>query len=317
MIAEFCDGSNAFYIKEAARHYGLETKAFLKPAEGLVTRKPPFMVLWQWNHFLIVEGFGRDIVYLNDPDCGRRTVSFEEFTRFYSGIAFTFVPRDDFIRQGRRPGAVIGLRRRLATSKIALAFVVLAGLALMIPTLAAAAFQRLFIDEILVQGRFTWLKPLLIAMGLTAVVKLAAVSLQQIYLTRLEIRLSLSESVKFLQHVLRLPVTFFQYRFAGDVVNRIISTERVARLVSGELATTAVSLLTLVFFVAVMLPYDPLLTSVGVAISSLNLIALHGSVAGESIRTGPSSRSADGSGAASCGRSRSSNRSRPPVPRVT
>ncbi len=268
------DGSNAFYIKEAARHYGLETKAFLKPAEGLVTRKPPFMVLWQWNHFLIVEGFGRDIVYLNDPDCGRRTVSFEEFTRFYSGIAFTFVPRDDFIRQGRRPGAVIGLRRRLARSKIALAFVVLAGLALMIPTLAAAAFQRLFIDEILVQGRFTWLKPLLIAMGLTAVVKLAAVSLQQIYLTRLEIRLSLSESVKFLQHVLRLPVTFFQYRFAGDVVNRIISTERVARLVSGELATTAVSLLTLVFFVAVMLPYDPLLTSVGVAISSLNLIAL-------------------------------------------
>ena len=268
------DGSNAFYIKEAAKQYGLETKAFRKPAEGLGTRQPPFMVLWQWNHFLVVEGFGRGIVLLNDPACGRRTVSQEEFARFYSGIAFTFTPGPQFVRQGRRPGAAIGLARRLATSKTALAFVILAGLALVIPTLVAAAYQRLFIDEILVQGRFTWLKPLLFAMGVTALVRLAAVSLQQVYLTRLEIRLALTESVKFLQHVLRLPVTFFQYRFAGDIVGRIVSTERMARLISGELATTAVSLLTLVFFVAAMLPYDPLLTLVGVAISSLNLIAL-------------------------------------------
>src|SRR5271165_4438987 len=113
------DGSNAYYIKEAAKRYGLETKAFRKPAEGLGTRQPPFMVLWQWNHFLVVEGFGRGIVFLNDPACGRRTVSQEEFARYYSGIAFTFTPGPRFVRQGQRPGAAIGLARRLATSKTA------------------------------------------------------------------------------------------------------------------------------------------------------------------------------------------------------
>ena len=110
------DGSNAFYIKEAAKHYRLETSAFRKPADGLATRRPPFMVLWQWNHFLVVEGFGRGIVYLNDPACGRRTVSQEEFARFYSGIAFTFTPRSEFVRDGRRPGAAASLARRLARS---------------------------------------------------------------------------------------------------------------------------------------------------------------------------------------------------------
>ena len=148
-------------------------------------------------------------------------------------------------------------------------------------------------------------------MGLTALVRLAAVALQQVYLTRLEIRLGSTESVRFLQHVLRLPVTFFQYRFAGDIVGRVVSTARVARLISGELATTAVSLLTLVFFVAAMLPFDPLLTVVGVAIGSLNLIALRWfsrwridqNRAIEQIRgrLWP---------ARSCGRSRSSRRSR-------
>jgi NHLM bacteriocin system ABC transporter peptidase/ATP-binding protein/NHLM bacteriocin system ABC transporter ATP-binding protein len=268
------DGSNAYYIKQAARQYGLETDAFRKPAEGLWTKSPPLIVLWQWNHFLVVEGFARGIVYLNDPACGRRTVSREEFARSYSGIAFTFRPGPKFVKKGRRPSALVGLARRLATSKAAVSFVILAGLALVVPTLLAAGYQRTFIDEILVQRRLTWLKPLLIAVGITALVRLAAVALQQVYLTRLEVRLALGESVRFLQHVLRLPVSFFQHRFAGDIVGRIGSTARVAHLISGELATTAVSLLTLVFFILAMYPQDKLLTVVGTAIGSVNLVAL-------------------------------------------
>ena len=151
---------------------------------------------------------------------------------------------------------------------------ILAGLALTIPTLVTAAYQRLFIDEILVQGRVSWLKPLLIAMGVTALVQLAAVALQQVYLTRLEIRLALTESVRFLQHVLRLPVAFFQHRFAGDIVSRLISTARVAPPHLRRAGDHDGQPLSLVFFVAAMLPFDPLLTVVGVAIGSLNLIAL-------------------------------------------
>lgn len=268
------DGSNAFYIKEAAKHYGLEVQAFRKPAEGLGTKPPPMIVLWEWNHFLVVEGFRRGQVHLNDPACGRRQVSREEFARGYSGIAFTFKPGPGFVREGRRPSTLASLAGRLRASKAALAFVICAGLALTFPTLVAAAYQRVFIDEILIQRRLTWIKPLLIAMVATVIVQAAAVSLQQVYLTRLEIRLALSESAKFLRHILQLPVAFFQYRFAGDVVGRVVSTARVARLISGELATTVVSLLSLVFFVAAMLPFDPLLTVVGVAIGSLNLIVL-------------------------------------------
>src|SRR3954470_24845157 len=141
------DGSNAFYIREAAKQYGLETKAFRKPADGLATKPPPMIVLWNWNHFLVVEGFGRGKAYLNDPASGRRTVSQEEFARFYSGITFTFTPGPGFVPQGRKPSVVLGLARRLARSRAALAFVILAGLALMVPTLVAAAYQRVFIDE--------------------------------------------------------------------------------------------------------------------------------------------------------------------------
>ena len=75
------DGSNALYIKEAARRYGLDVKAFRKPADGLFNRPPPFIVFWEWNHFLVVEGLRRGKVYLNDPASGRRSIGFDEFAR--------------------------------------------------------------------------------------------------------------------------------------------------------------------------------------------------------------------------------------------
>src|SRR5271157_4126451 len=46
-------------------------------------------------------------------------------------------------------------------------------------------------------------------------------------------------------------------RFAGDIVGRIVSTERVARLISGELATTAISLSTLICYLRWSLAVDP------------------------------------------------------------
>ncbi len=268
------DGSNAFYIKEAAKRYGFEVKAFRKSAEGIRSRRPPFIVFWQWNHFLVVEGFVRGTVYVNDPASGRRTIASDEFAQGYTGIAFTFEPGPNFKKQGRRPSVLRGLARRLGSSKAAIVFAILAGLALVIPNLITAAFQRVFVDQILVEGHKDWLRPLLMAMLLTAILRLSAAALQQLYLTRLEVKLTLEESLKFLAHVLRLPLSFFQRRYTGDLVARVSSTARVGALISGELATTAVSLLTLVVYVAVMLPFDPLLAVVGVGISSMNLVAL-------------------------------------------
>jgi NHLM bacteriocin system ABC transporter peptidase/ATP-binding protein len=268
------DGSNALNMIKAARNYGLEGKALKQEPAELQRLQTPFIVFWNFNHFLVVEGFGRDRVYINDPASGRRTVSEDEFDESFTGIALTFAPGPGFQKAGRSYSPWAALGKRLRGSRVAIAFVVLAGLMLTVPGLLAPAFTRTFVDRYLVDGVHDWLGPLLEGMAATVVLLVALTWLQQYYLYRLGQKLSLGGSARYFWHVLRLPMAFFSMRFAGDIAGRAQLNTRVAQLLSGELASAVVGMLTIVFYAAVMFQYDVVLTAVGVAVGLLNFFAL-------------------------------------------
>src|SRR6476620_11248635 len=52
------DGSKASNLAQAARGYGLIAKGYFQEVETLQAWRPPFIVHWSFNHFLVVEGFG-------------------------------------------------------------------------------------------------------------------------------------------------------------------------------------------------------------------------------------------------------------------
>jgi NHLM bacteriocin system ABC transporter peptidase/ATP-binding protein len=268
------DGSKASNVNKAARRYGLEAKGFRKEPEELRQFTPPFIVFWNFNHFVVIEGFGRNKVYLNDPAVGPRVVSTAEFDEAFTGVVLTLRPGPEFKRGGQKRSLWRSLPRRLAGVRRAVAYVVLAGLALVLPGLAIPICGKVFVDDILVGGRTDWLVPLLVSMGLLGLLSAALTWLQLIHLTRLETKLAVGASARFLWHVLRLPVEFFTQRYAGDISMRVASNDRVARLLSGDLASTVVALVTLVFYAAIMVQYDLLLTGLGVTIALLNLAAL-------------------------------------------
>jgi NHLM bacteriocin system ABC transporter peptidase/ATP-binding protein/NHLM bacteriocin system ABC transporter ATP-binding protein len=268
------DGSNALYVKKTAEKHGLSGKGYRTTAEELRLLRPPLMVFWEMNHFLIVEGFRGDRVYLNDPASGRRRVSFEEFEASYAGIAFRYQPSADFRKGGSRPSTWRAIARRMSGSYTAVAFAVLAGVALMVAELVTITFSPMFVDQILVAERHDWIRPLLAAMGLTLAFRLAMGSIQLEGLRRLQRTLASSHSARFVWHVLRLPIAFYQQRYAGDIAGRVDGNSAVADLISGPLATTIVGLLMIVFYGGVMLAFDPVLAAVGMCVGVLNLAGI-------------------------------------------
>jgi len=268
------DGSKALNIVKAARNLGLLSKGYKKEPAQLRDLPLPLIAFWNFNHFVVVEGFRGGRVYLNDPAFGPRTVSDREFDESFTGVVLVFEKGPDFRPGGHPPSVVRALRSRLPGTRLALAYAVLATLALVLPGIVVPVFSRVFVDTILVQASAAWLRPVLMAMAVTAIVSGLLTYLQQRGLLGMEIKLATVGSSRFFWHVLRLPMEFFAQRYGGDIVSRVEINHSVASLLSGELATSLVSLLLVGFFGALMFQYDASLAGLGVGVAALNLLVL-------------------------------------------
>lgn len=268
------DGSKASNVVKAARSYGLVARGFKKEPGELRSLPAPMIVHWNFNHFVVLEGFGKGRAFLNDPAHGPRSVTEEEFDQSFTGVALTFEPSPEFVPGGEGRSLLAALRRRLTGLHGAVVYVVLAGLALVLPGLLVPAYARVFVDDVLVKGMGEWVGPLTGFMAATALVVALLTWLQQRYLLRLEARLAIGTSARFLWHVLHLPLQFFTQRFPGEIASRVGINDRVAQLLSGELATTALAAVVVVFYAALMFRYDAVLAAVVVATAGLNVAAL-------------------------------------------
>jgi NHLM bacteriocin system ABC transporter peptidase/ATP-binding protein len=268
------DGTKATNILKAARRYGLVAKGFHKDPETLHELPMPAIIHWNFNHFIVLEGIHRGRAYINDPAMGRRTVDMEEFDGAFTGVVLAMEPDAGFHKSGRRPAAFRILGRELARCRPAVLLLLLVSLALAIPGIVIPAFSKIFVDQILVEGLDGWFRPLLIGMAVTAVARAGVTALQQSLLLRLESKIAVSMVSRFLWHVLSLPVEFFTQRHPGDIASRVAANEQIARLLSGGLATSALNLITLVFFAAVMMVYDVQLAAICIGMALLNVIAI-------------------------------------------
>ncbi len=266
------DGSKASNVLRAARKYGLIAKGFkYENIDKLYELPLPVILFWNMNHFLVLEGFRQGKVYLNDPASGPRVVSLEELDASFSGVVLTFEKGPDFRPAGEKPSMWAAFRKRLRGSEHALAYVMLCGLFLVVPGLVIPTFSRVFIDDYLVGGRRAIVTPLLIGIGLTALLRMALTYLQEYYLLRLETKLALRTSTHFFNHILRLPVSYFAQRYAGEIGSRLQINDKVAETISGKLATTVVDSLLVVFYAVLMMLYDVPLTLVCIVIALLNV----------------------------------------------
>lgn len=268
------DGSKASNVIRAAAVHGMTARGYSKEPAGLEAVPLPCIVFWNFNHFVVVEGFSRRGVHLNDPAYGPREVSYAEFDQAFTGVVLTFERGPDFVRAGHKRSLIRALRSRLVGAETGLAFVVLAGLALVVPGLVVPTFSRVFVDEVLIGDRDDWMRPLLAGMALTAVLRAALVWLRQTFLTRLHARLAVGMAGRFFWHVLRLPVGFFTQRYGGEIGGRVHVNNQLASLLSGQLGSNAIDLLLVFFYAALMLRYDVPLTLAGIAVAGLNVAAL-------------------------------------------
>jgi len=272
------DGSKAINVLKAARGYGLSARGFKMEIGKVKEIEFPAVIFWNFNHFVVLEGYKKGYFYINDPGFGRRKISHQDFEKSFTGVVLTFDVTENFEKGGTKPAPMKSLMVSFVNDKKILLFLILTSLLITFAGILIPSFSRIFVDNILMQKsniNGEWLSSLLITMGITAAVMGIVTLLQEKTLLNLENRISISNSADFFKHVIRLPIMFFSQRYAGNICSIMFSGENMAKSLANVFLISVINMFFSVFYLLIMLQYDLILSLVAVIFAFFNVVYVY------------------------------------------
>ncbi|MCR5603460.1 MAG: NHLP family bacteriocin export ABC transporter peptidase/permease/ATPase subunit [Lachnospiraceae bacterium] len=266
------DGSNGKSILIAARSYGLIAKGYRYEPDYLRDNGTfPCIAHWEFNHFVVVNGFRKDRVWINDPARGTYSVSMQEFDEKFTGLCMMFSPSETFTADGKRRSTVDFARARLKGCGIAIAFVVVTNIISSLTGIIDPVFSRIFMDRLLTGMDPSWYMPFIICLSIFGFIKIITAFIQAVYSRRIDGRMSVYGSTSYMWKVLNLPMDFFSQRYAGDILSRRAGNAGIAHSLIYTLAPLVLNAFMMVFYLIVMLKNSVILTIVGISSIVINM----------------------------------------------
>ena len=267
------DGSNAKNMLKAARSYGLVAQGYKYDTETLRKNgKFPCIVHWNFNHFVVLNGFKGNKAVLNDPSRGTYSISIDNFDKAFTGVCLMFEPSEGFVPGGKPKSMLSFAKEKLRGAGVAMVFTVLTTVIMSLIGMINPAFSRIFIDRLLTGENPEWFLPFIFTLIGLSILQIVMAFIESIYTARIGAKIDALGSTSFMWKVLRLPMEFFSQRMAGDIQQRKGSNASVAKTLADTLAPLFIEAGMLVFYLVVMIRYSWFLTLVGLSSMVINML---------------------------------------------
>ena len=266
------DGSNAKNILMAARNYGLTAQGYRLEPEDLKNEGSfPCIVHWEFNHFVVVCGFKKDKVYINDPARGTVTVPLAEFDEKFTGICIMLSPTEDFVPSGKPRSTIDFAKSRLIGCAAAVTFVILTDIISSLIGIIDPVFSRIFMDRLLTGRDLSWHIPFIIVMSVFGFIQIILQLITAVYSRKIEGRMAVYGTTSYMWKVLNLPMEFYSQRYAGDIISRREGNAQISNSLINTFAPLALQSFMMVFYLVIMLKNSVILTLVGISSIVINM----------------------------------------------
>jgi len=267
------DGSNLKNVYLAAVSYGLEAQGYRMDINALRENGTfPCIIHWNFNHFVVLNGFKKDKAVINDPARGRVEVSKEEFDHSFTGVVLAFTPSEDFEPSGKRKSTLEFAAKRLRGAGSAVAFVVMTTVIGYLFGIINPVMSRIFYDRLLTGRAPGWLHPFIVVMSLLAVFQIIVEWARVTYSLKINGKMAIEGNASYMWKVLRLPIEFFSQRMTGDIMQRQYTNASIASTLVGQVAPLVLNMFMMLFYLVVMIRYSPAMTLVGITSLVLNML---------------------------------------------
>ena len=300
-LREACDAirSDAHLagLRAAAESRGFETRAGRASWRELTVNQLPAIVRVTGHRWLAVYAATDARVVVVDPAAGRRVLEPQEFTAHWTGDALFLRPTPAFADAADAKPTFARFLPYLRPLRRVLAELVLASVIIQVLSLALPVFARFAVDEVIARRDDRWLLPAVEAMA--AVLALwFATSVSRRYLTQfVSQRVDADLGADFYQHLLGLPLRFFERRTVGDVVSRFEEAGKLTEFLTGTGAAFFIDMATAALAVALMAYFSVPLTLLAlgcVAVEVAHLFVITPYLKGSLRRLAQNSRESDG-----------------------
>ena len=267
------DGSNAKNMLVAARSYGFEAQGFRCELESVREEMSyPCIIHWNFNHFVVLDGFKGNYAYINDPARGEVKVTMEEFDRSFTGIVLDIRPGESFVPSGKPKSTLEFARRRLSGAGPAVAFVLLSSVIGYLFGIINPVFSGFFMDRLLTGENRELLMPFVGLMSVLALAQVATAWVQNVYSLKINGKMAIVGSSTYMWKILRMPMEFFSQRMAGDILQRQSTNASIASILVNTFTPLLLNTIMMIFYLVVMIRYSVTLTLVGIVTILLNLL---------------------------------------------
>ena len=265
------EGVSMLGVSDAAEKIGFHTAGVKITWEQLFNDAPlPCIVHWNQKHFVVVYKIKKDKVYLSDPASGLLEYSQKDFLRCWlslghhesqrCGTALLLEPAPEFYNIGYdEDRTVMGLSYLIRYLRPFKAYIVqlLLGMAVgSILSLILPFVTQAIVDTGIGTNNLDFIVVMLVSQLVIVLGQMANGLIRSWLMLHMTVRLSISLISDFLSKLMRLPISFFDSKMVGDILQRIGDYSRIQSFLTESLLSMVMAVVTFVVYGVVMAGYN-------------------------------------------------------------
>ncbi|QSV61142.1 MAG: ATP-binding cassette domain-containing protein [Dolichospermum sp. LBC05a] len=250
------NGASLRGLLTAAESLGFATRPVKASLKQLGKQKLPAIVHWEGKHYIVVYEITAKYVIVADPAIGQRTLTHEEFNNDWTGYTLLLQPTAMLKETKETSTPFWQFFELIKPHSVVMLEVFIASIFIQIFGLITPLFTQLILDRVVVQRSELTLTAVGIGLLIFSLFRVAMTGLRQYLLDHIANRIDLALIVGFIRHTLRLPLSFFETRYVGDIISRVQENRKIQRFLSGEALSILLDLFTVFIYLGLMFWYS-------------------------------------------------------------
>ena len=251
------------HVAQIAETMGMTARGVQVPLQSLGKLRLPAVLHWDMNHFVVLTRVSGRKLTIHDPARGKRVLTVDEASRHFTGVAMEFTPTGAFERKDEREKVHSWQLLGIASGfKGTIAQILTLSFALEVFAIAMPFFLQLVVDRVVVGRDRDLLTVLGIGFGTLVVIQVAVTAVRAWVGVYLSTNINLRLLTNLFNHMLRLPLAWFEKRNLGDIVSKFRSVDAIQRTLSTTFVETAVDGVMVILTLIVMAFYSLALTGI-------------------------------------------------------